>query len=183
MTNKESFIGALVAGILQLIATALFILALGFAAPILAVMVPFYAYYYVNGMFTFAYFFLGGFAVAMFTNILYCRLTFAERKARGETFGQHCRTVAGWPTASILCSWICSCVFYKMFHHLLSYGSSNEDHFTFFALAPIAVFMPTWIYLIHRRRQKAAMEELHRKFEARRRQRDAEFLREQGIVS
>jgi hypothetical protein len=69
-----------------------------------------------------------------------------------------------------------------MFRDMLL-SDSNMAHFIFFALAPIAVFMPTWIYLIHRRRQKAAMEELRRRFEERCRRRDAEFLRSQGIAS
>jgi len=37
-----------------------------------------------------------------------------------------------------------------------------------------------WAFLLHRRRQKMAMEELSRTFAERRRLRDAEFLREQG---
>jgi len=69
MANRKSFIGGLLAGIVHLIVMGLFILALGLTAPILAVLVPFYAYYYVNPLMTFAYFFFGGFAVAMFTNI------------------------------------------------------------------------------------------------------------------
>jgi hypothetical protein len=134
-------------------------------------------------MFTFAYFFLGGFASAIFTNIVYCCVTRKERRARGETFGQHCRTVAGWPTLSIICSWITSSIYTAMFKNSLLWVESNMAHAVFFAMAPIAVFSPLWIYLIRRYRQKAEMEELRRKFIALRQQRDAEFLREQGIVS
>jgi len=68
-----------------------------------------------------------------------------------------------------------------MFHEWL--WISPVSRFIFFALAPVAVFAPLWVFLIHRRRQKAAMEELHRKFAERRRQSDSEFLREQGIIS
>ena len=148
-------VGSLMAGIVHLVAAGLFILVLGLTAPLLALLMPFYAYYCTTGLFTIAYFVLGGFASAMFTNIVHCRITWKERRARGETFGQHCRSVAGWPTLSIIGSWAAGYVFYRIFHHsLLGYGSSREAHFTFFALAPVALFAPLWAYLLHRRRQQ-----------------------------
>jgi len=177
-------IGALVAGILHMIVMALFLLLLGLTAPILAVVMPFVAYNLGSesiGILTFFYFFFGAFASGMFTFMVYCRVTQKERRARGETFGQHCRNVAGWPTLSILGSWAADLVYLTMFHEWL--WISPVSRFIFFALAPVAVFMPLWVFLIHRRRQRAAMEELSRKFAAQRRQRDAEFLRSQGIVS
>ena len=196
MTNRRSFLaaiwdgdivgaaGALVAGILHMIVMGMFLLLLGLTAPLLAVVMPFVAYQLSPesiGIFAFFYFFLGAFASAIFTNIVYCRVTRKERRARVETFGQHCRNVAGWPTLSILGSWAADLVYLTMFHEWL--WISPVSRFIFFALAPVAVFMPLWVFLIHRRRQRAAMEELSRKFAAQRRQRDAEFLRSQGIVS
>jgi len=182
--KSGNVVGAVVGLVVHLVLMALFVLLLGLTAPLLAVAMPFVAYSLSSesiGLFTFFYFFFGAFASAMFTNIVYCRLTRKERRARGETFGQHCRAVAGWPTLSIICSWAADFVFFLMFRDLV-WSDSNVAHFIFFALAPVAVFSPTWIYLIRRRRQRMAMEELHKKFEARSRLRDAEFLRSQGIV-
>ena len=198
MANRKSFLGALwdgdtvgaagalVAGIMHMIVMGLFLLLLGLTAAILAVVMPFFAYQLSPddiGVFAFFYFFLGAFASGMFTGMVYVLVTRKERRARGETFGQHWKNVAGWPTLSIVCSWITSAVFTLMFKDSLLWSDSKVAHAIFFALAPAAVFSPLWIYLIHRRRQKEAMAELSRKFAELRRQRDAEFLREQGIVS
>jgi len=197
MANRKAFLGALwdgdivgaagalVAGIMHMIVMGLFLLVLGLTAPLLAVAMPFVAFTVSSeniGMFAFFYFFFGAFASAIFTFIVYNRVTRKERQARGETFGQHCRAVLGWPTASIFCSWAADIVFCILFRDALV-SDSNTAHAVFFAFAPVAVFAPLWVFLIRRYRQKLAAEELYRKFKARRRQRDAEFLREQGIVS
>jgi len=94
--------GALVAGVLHAIVIGLILIVLGLTAPILAVVVPFYVYYAdfgsdptSIGMFTLFYFAVGAFASAMFTFMVYCRVTRKERTARGETFGEHCRKVMG----------------------------------------------------------------------------------------
>jgi len=197
MANRKSFLGALwdrdvtgavgslVAGLVHLIAMALFLLLLGVASPVLAIVMPFVAYQISSdniGAFAAVYFILGAFGSGMFTCLLYCWVTRKERRARGETFGQHCRKVMGYPTLSIIGSLVADAVFMLLFKDLL-WSDSNMAHAIFFALAPIAVFSPLWVFLIHRRRQKAAMDELSRQFAERRRARDAEFLREQGIVS
>jgi hypothetical protein len=183
--QKGNTVGAIFGLIVHLILMGLFLLLLGVTAPLLAVVMPFVAYQISPdniGGFAVVYFFLGAFASATFTGIVYCLATRKERRATGVTFGQHCRNVAGWPTLSILCSWAADIVFCLMFRDMLL-SDSNTAHFIFFAVAPVAVFAPTWIYLIHRRRSKAAMDELHRRFVAMREAKDAEFLREQGIVS
>ena len=197
MANRKSFLGALsdgdvtgaigslVAGIVHLIAMGLFLLVLGLTAPLLAVVMPLVAYQISSdniGAFAAVYFILGAFGSGMFTCLLYCWVTRKERRARGETFGQHCRKVMGYPTLSLIGSWAADAVFMLMFKDML-WSDSNMAHAIFFALAPIAVFAPLWAFLIHRRRQKAAMDELHRRFVAMREAKDAEFLREQGIVS
>jgi hypothetical protein len=197
MANRKSFLGALwdgdvtgaigslVAGIVHLIAMGLFLLLLGVTAPLLAVVMPFVAYQVSAdniGAFAAIYFFLGAFASALFTFMAYNHVTRKERRARGETFGQHCRHVLGYPTLCIIGSWVADAVFMLMFKDML-WSDSNIAHAIFFTLAPIAVFAPLWVFLIHRRRQKAAMDELHRRFVAMREAKDVEFLREQGIVS
>jgi len=199
--------GALVAGIMHMIVMGLVLLVLTAISPLLAVILPFVAYQLDSeslGIFAFFYFALGGFVSATFTGMAYCLITRKERRARREAFGQHCRTVAGWPTLSILCSWTADFVFFLMFRDLLL-SDSNTAHFIFFALAPIAVYMPLWIYLVHRRRQinaketrkkqwqefsaarRAAREEeeaLWRKMQDDdRKRKDAAFLRSQGIVN
>jgi len=172
--QKGNTVGAIFGLIVHLILMGMLILLLGVTAPLLAVAMPFVAYTLSSesiGIFTFFYFFFGAFASAMFTNIVYCHVTRKERRARGETFGEHCRNVAGWPTASIFGSWAAGLVYLTMFHEWL--WISPVSRFIFFALAPVAVFAPLWAFLIHRRRQKLAMEELSRKFAERRRQRAA----------
>jgi len=103
------------------------------------------------GIFAFFYFVLGGFVSATFTGIVYCLVTRKECRAAGITFGQHCRNVAGWPTLSIICSWITSARYTLMFKDWLLWSDSNIAHAIFFALAPIAVFSPLWVYLIYRK--------------------------------
>jgi hypothetical protein len=132
---------------------------LGLFAPILAVVMPFIAYQVSDdniGCLAFCYFLFGAFAAGIFTGILYVIITRKERKARGETFAEHCRNVGLWPTASLFCSWAADIVFYLLFRDLL-WSDSNMAHAIFFGLAPIAVFAPLWAFLIHRRRMKAAM--------------------------
>lgn len=197
MASRKSFLGALcsgdmtgafgslAAGIIQLIVMGIFLTVLGITSPILAVVMPFVAYQVSSekiGEFAAIYFFLGAFASAIFTFMVYCWVTRKERRARGETFGQHCRKVMGYPTLCIIGSLVADAIFMLLFKDML-WSDSNMAHAIFFALAPAAVFAPLWVFLIHRRRQKMAMEELSRKFAERRRAKDAEFLREQGIVS
>ena len=197
MANRRSFLaalwegdlvgaaGALVAGILHMIVMLVFLLVLTAVSPILAVAMPFIAYQMSGDdvqLLALVYFILGAFPAGMFTGFVYCHVTRKERRAAGETFGEHCRKVLGWPTASLFCSWITSATYAVLFNALL-FSDSNTAHAVFFALAPIAVFSPLWAFLIHRRRQKAAMERLSRSFDERRKKGDAEFLRNQGIVS
>ncbi len=163
----------------------LFLLVLGLTAPLLAVVMPFVAYQVSAdniGAFAVVYFFLGAFAAGIFTFMVYIHITRKERKARGETYGQYCRNVLGKPTLSLICSWLADAVFMLLFKDLL-WSDSNIAHAIFFALAPAAVFAPLWVFLIYRQRQKNAMADLHRRYVAMRREKDAEFLREAGIVS
>ena len=215
MANRKGFVeelrsgnavGAIFGLIVHLILMGLFLLLLGVTAPLLALLMPFVAYQLSPdsiGIFTFFYFFFGAFASAMFTFMVYCHVTRKERRARGETFGQHCRNVAGWPTLSIIGSWAADLVFLTMFHEWL--WISEASRFIFFTLAPVAVFAPLWVYLIHRKRQKEAQQREKLEWEQRsaawdaaheeeetlwqkmqdddRRRKDAEFLRSQGIVN
>jgi uncharacterized membrane protein YvlD (DUF360 family) len=172
MTYKKSFIGALwegdivgamsalVAGIMHMIAMGLFLLLLGLTAPLLAVVMPFVAYQIDPdniGVFAVCYFFFGAFAAGMFTGMLYVIITRKERKARGETFAEYCRNVAGWPALGLIASWVASAIFTLVLKDSLLWSDSAMAHAIFFALAPVAVFAPLWAFLIHRRRQKAAM--------------------------
>jgi hypothetical protein len=195
MASRKSFLGALwngdivgaagalVAGVLHAIVMGIFLIVLGITSPILAVVVPFFAYDYRNvGELAAIYFFLGPFASAMFTFMVYCHVTRKERRAAEETFGEHCRKVMGYPTLCIICSAVAECIYFVMFRDWL-WSDSHMAHAIFFALAPAAVFAPLWIYLIRRKRQKDAMADLHQRYVAMRRERDAEFLREQGIVN
>jgi uncharacterized membrane protein YvlD (DUF360 family) len=191
--------GTLVAGIMHMVVMGLLLLLLGLTAPVLALVMPFVAYQVSAdniGVFAFCYFFFGAFAAAVFTGMLYVIITRKERKARGETFAEHCRNVGLWPIASIFGSFAADIVFFVMFKDLL-WSDSNMAHAIFFALAPIAVFAPLWAFLIHRRRQKMARKNQYvgipttaEMVEYRRleetmweKMRDAEFLRSQGIVS
>jgi MFS family permease len=151
--------GALVAGIMHMLVMGAFLLLLGLTTPILAVAMPFVAYRLSPddiGIFVFFYFFLGAFAAGMFTGMVYILVTRKERRERGETFAEHCRNVAGWPTLSLFASLVASFIFHLMFQDLL-WSESNTAHAMFFALAPVAVFAPLWAFLIHRRCQKTAM--------------------------
>jgi MFS family permease len=179
-------IGALVAGVLHMIVMGLFLLVLTAISPLLAVILPFVAYQLDSeslGMFAFFYFVLGGFVSATFTGIVYVHVTREERRERGEPWGQYCRNIGIWPILSIICSWITSAAYTLTFKDSLLWSDTNTAHAIFFAMAPVAVFSPLWVCLIHRRRQKTAMEALSRKFAERRGQKDGEFLCEQGIVS
>jgi len=168
MANRKAFLaalwggdlvgaaGALAAGIMHMVVMGLFLLVLTAISPLLAVILPFVAYHLDSeslGIFAFFYFALGGFVSATFTGIVYCLVTRKERRAAGETFGEHCRKVLGWPTASLFCSWITSATYAVLFNALL-FSDSNTAHAVFFALAPIAVFSPLWVYLIYRKRHK-----------------------------
>src|SRR5579863_3754832 len=159
MANRKSFLGALwdgdvtgaigslVAGIVHLIAMGLFLLVLGLTAPLLAVVMPFVAYQISSdniGAFAAVYFFFGAFAAGIFTFMVYIRVTRKERQARGETYGQYCRHVLGYPTLSLTCSWLADAVFMLLFKDML-WSDSNVAHAIFFALAPIAVFAPLWV--------------------------------------
>jgi hypothetical protein len=91
-----------------------------------------------------------------------------------------------------------------LFNALL-FSDSNTAHAVFFALAPIAVFSPLWVYLIYRKRQKdehqrirfewkqrsaaweAAREEEEALWQKMQdddcKRKDAAWLRSQGIVN
>jgi hypothetical protein len=219
MANRRSFLaalwdgglvgaaGALVAGILHMIVMLVFLLVLTAVSPILSVAMPFIAYQMSGDdvqLLALVYFILGAFAVAIFTGAVYCWVTRKERRAAGETFGQHCRNVGLWPIASILCSWISSGVFALLFKDLLI-SDSNMAHAIFFALAPIAVFSPLWVYLIYRKRQKDEHQRIRFEWKQRSaaweaardeeealwqkmqdddcKRKDAAWLRSQGIVN
>jgi hypothetical protein len=220
MANRRSFLaalwdgdlvgaaGALVAGILHMIVMGLVLLVLTAISPLLAVILPFVAYHLDAeslGIFALFYFALGGFVSATITGIVYCHVTRKDRRAAGVTFGRHCRTVAGWPTLSIICSWTTSAGYTLMFRDSLLWSDSNMAHAIFFALAPVAVFSPLWFYLVHRRRQTNAKEKSKkqwREFSAAwdaareeeetawqkmqdddRQEKDAAFLHSQGIAN
>jgi hypothetical protein len=220
MANRKAFLtalwngdivgaaGALVAGIMHMIVMGLVLLLLTAISPLLAVILPFVAYHLDSeslGIFALFYFALGGFVSATFTGLLYCLVTRKQRRAAGVTFGQHCRKVAGWPTLSIICSWITSTGYTLMFKDSLLWSDSNMAHAIFFAMAPVAVFSPLWVYLIYRKRQKdehqrirfewkqcsAAWEAAREEEEALwqkmqdddRKRKDAAWLRSQGIVN
>ena len=219
MANRRSFLaalwdgdlvgaaGALVAGILHMIVMLVFLLVLTAVSPILAVAMPFIAYQMSGDdvqLLALVYFILGAFPAGMFTGFVYCHVTRKERRAAGGTFGEHCRKVLGWPTASLFCSWITSATYAVLFNALL-FSDSNTAHAVFFALAPIAVFSPLWVYLIYRKRQKdkhqrirfewkqrsaaweAAREEEEALWQKMQdddcKRKDAAWLRSQGIVN
>ena len=195
--------GALVAGIMHMIVMGLVLLLLTAISPILFAAMPFIASK-MDGdavqLLALVYFILGAFPAGMFTGFVYCHITRKERRGAGVTFGQHCRNVAGWPTLSIICSWITSAGYTLMFKDLL-FSDSNMAHAIFFALAPIAVFSPLWVYLIHRKGQinareqrqefsaawKAAREEEEALWQKMQdgdcKRQDAAFLRSQGIAN
>jgi len=79
--------GSLFAGIVQLIATSIFLTVLGVTSPVLALLMPFVAYQISSdkiGAFAAVYFFLGAFAAGIFTFMVYIHVTRKERQARGE---------------------------------------------------------------------------------------------------
>jgi hypothetical protein len=192
--------GALVAGILHMAAMLVFLLLLTAVSPFLFAAMPFIVYKMEGDavqMLALVYFILGAFPAGMFTFAVYFFLT------RNEVRGGWRKTL-GWPTASLFCSWTTSIAYVILFNSLL-FSDSNMAHAVFFALAPFAVFSPLWVYLIHRKRQKdagerarlewqrcsAAWEAARQEEEALwqkmqdddRREKDAAWLRSQGIVS
>jgi hypothetical protein len=197
--------GALVACILHMAAMLVFLLVLTAVSPILLAAMPFIAYKMSGDdvqLLALVYFILGAFPAGMFTFAVYFFVT--RNEVRDRSFCASFRRHAGWPTASLFCSWITSGAYAILFHALL-FSDSNMAHAIFFALAPVAVFSPLWVYLVHRRRQKDEQQRIRLEWKQRSaawveaqkeeevlwqkmqdddcKRKDAAWLRSQGIVS